>query len=339
MIDIFKVARELGLKGKYKDRVYINASGTQAFFICPFKHIDVYGNEYEEKVPSFTINIETGKFYCFSCGSFGTSIQELYKKLGKEYKGDEEVKENIQRKADTQARKLNELYERISSSFSSINYDLTIKYLEYRGIKATKGFIEGFIDFYGINTIDYNDEEKLLVIKENNNPVGIDEMTNVGYICRRFYYDGTNISEDPDKGKYLNIMANGGSFVYPYNRDSIKFLLGNGIILVESIMDSLKLNSYGLKNMSTLGANIRKSFLDYFSSIGKLYQKYYLIPQNDEAGITWLKTLMNHFTSNNILFEIISIPKEYKDLCEIKDELFFVELKTKLVENYELKRI
>lgn len=330
MIDIFTVAKELNLKGKYKDRIYINSSGTQAFFICPFKHKDQYGKEYEEKEPSFTINIDTGKFYCFACGNFGTTIEELYKKLGKEYKHSSKEYNHNGKDYNEQnhsnilhQNKLSDLYKKIYSSFSSINYEFVKEYLNFRNIKANNGFI----DFFGLNVVHYKQDEYLFVIRESNN---IDGIYFGSFICRKFRYNGGKIENDVKGGKYLTITGSNNSILYPYNRDSIKFLIGNGVILVESTMDSIKLSSYRIKNMSTLGANVKKGYLDYFSSLKNFYLKYYIIPQNDKAGLLWLNTLVRFFDSEKILYEIIQIPSDYKDLCEIESDDFFVDLLQKI---------
>lgn len=322
MIDIFTVAKELNLKGKYVDRIYINSSGTQAFFICPFKHKDSSGIEYEEKVPSFTINIDTGKFYCFACGVFGTSIEELYRKLGKSYRHKKIEQSKV---FEGPSNYTNGLFSKIHQSFSSINYDLIQRYLQKRNIQVDVGFIH----FFGLNVIDYKGNEKLFVIREINHLENV-ISENTGYICRKFIVND-DIDLNVDGGKYLNISKNGGSFLYPYNWDSIKFLLGNGVVLVESIMDSLKLSSYRIKNMCTLGASIRKSHFEYLLSLNSFLLKYYLIPQNDEAGKSWLNSLIRFFQEKNILFEIITIPDEYKDLCEIQDGTFFQELKERIL--------
>ncbi|GIW22504.1 MAG: hypothetical protein KatS3mg068_1511 [Candidatus Sericytochromatia bacterium] len=315
MINIYRVAEDLGLKAKNNGKIYINSDGTQAFFLCPFPHYDKQGNIYFEKTPSFTINLESGKFFCFSCGEKGTSIKELYYKLDKNYNA-EAVDCGINYNKNS---KNNDLYFKILESMKNKDYDLIIDFLKFRGINVDKGFI----DFYKITTIKTEDFYFLCITCNPN--VENDEL--FLFICRKFkYYNGkfeTNVSP-----KYYNIKYK-GDFLFPANLDNVKYLYGDYIFLVESIFDSLKLNSMRIKNLCTLGANVKDNFIDFFIGYRYFVRKYVLIPQNDKAGQEWLEQISSSFDKNNIRYSILNLPDGYKDLCEVNNDSVY-----KLLEDY-----
>jgi hypothetical protein len=303
MIDIYLVAQELGLESKYKDKVYINSDGTQAFFKCPFPHTNSKGEVYFESVPSFTINLTSGKFFCFSCGEKGTSIEELYRKLGKK------LSNKIESDISFEIREsVLEMYNTFLSSMSNKDYNLIQEFLESRGIKSDRGFI----DFFGLSICNI-DDNYFFVICHNNENYDQDFYYFTG---RKFKIENDNFILDV-KPKYYNVRYKAASPKTLYNVENLKYLSGNEIFLVESIMDSLKLNSMRIKNLCTLGASLNNFLKNFLLSYQSFNNKYILIPQNDSAGENWEKMIVDFFGENSISYRVSRIDKKYKDICDI----------------------
>lgn len=364
MIDIYRIAKDLNLKGKYGKNIYINSEGTQAFFICPFPHKDVDGSSYIEKIPSFTINLKEGKYFCFSCGERGNSITSLYKKLGVAFPSD--INENniedsyyfsIERNS-TILELYDKCLEALNKDINDNEKDMLLQYFfENRGLKITDDFIE----FTGMRIIKYLDD--YLIFFTDNMFSSDDDLLFVGRRVR--YVNGA--FQDDVRPKYYNIRKN-YDFLFPFNKDNLLMLSSKYVYIVESVMDSLKLSFFGLANLCTLGSGIRVSMLDYFlvqynyinlfysmslvnkksnisnsnfqsvsnqsisnkniSDLSVDFQnsnsinfgiKYVLIPQNDDPGLDWLRSLENFFKEKNIDYSILRIPEGKKDLCELNE--------------------
>ena len=257
---------------------------------------------HEDKDPSMSINLEKGIYNCFSCHESGTISGLVYKVTGKGIK-------------------------------SIIGNDITYQTIKYNPIVNIDNIDKNLRVFGKIELLPkilYNH----LIDDRQITKKCVDNF-NIGY-ARFLKVNGTNLSNRIIipiyyKNKLVNIEGRkvpGGNFpkvLYPkntikplFNFDNLeKFdfknpeIIPKSLILVEGLMDCLKIWSWFDKNVSCcFGNQISDIQVLLFKNN---FRDITIIPDNDEAGDFLVKEIGN---MNGINLKVCKLPKKYKDVGE-----------------------
>jgi len=275
--------QELDVTFKLKNSII---RGKNLMSACPFAE-ENHDNG-EDLHPSFGINLENGKWNCYSCRERGTSLRTLARKKGIL------LPDDLMMKSLSLAPKMEDTKNAIPNyDFSVINKnnkEELYKEMLPRGItkdaliKHQVGYNEGSIQFP--------------CVLPNGNLVGIIERNKI--------WDGR----------------------YGFTPQGVKreFLLF-GLIeeveevwLTESMTDMLKLSSFGVTAVSTCGNMIFKKQAEIISSHTK---RLILVPQRDEGAKKWLADARRLFKGKLPVWGY-SIPSNLKDIGEadFTEEIF-----------------
>lgn len=265
---------------------------------CPF-HTD--------KTPSMYIDVENGRWNCFSC-SRGGSIESLYKTItGRSLLKDMGVRfdefSNFTHKLTEQPKRdLDKLDRDISINLSGgevVSFRQSpdaIKYLRRRGLTFSVANDMGF-KYVGKSTVWINRTpftERLLVpVYENGKLISIEGRDVTGNQKPKVLYP---------KDTSVNTL---------YDLDVLD--KSQPLFIVEGLMDLAVLRAWSeFKNSSSVfGASItdrQLHLLDKFSEV-------ILIPDNDQAGDRSIERLKENLTTK---FFILRVPKTYRGY-ELKD--------------------
>ena len=261
----------------------VNIIGEEVNVLCPF---------HEETNPSFYLNTQTGKWYCFGCGRGGgfSSLLQLLFGLS-------------MLSADVETRKWK--FEPLEKSNTPVNLEelpennAVSTYLGSRNISPKT--VEEF-------DIRVNCETRSVII-----PVH-DGKKLVGWVERR-------IDREP---KYKNSKGLPRSKIL-FNAERVKKVNSPWVVVVESLFDCIYLHQAGMPVVSTLGSQVsdeQMKKLDKFDYV-------LVVPHRDEAGEKMVKDLIKGLGSKcesvNLTFWKV------KDANEL-NVVQIVELATKILE-------
>lgn len=254
---------------------------------CPFKHYKPEKGQYYEKTPSFGINVETGKWNCFGCGVAGLSVSSLAWKL------DMTPPPFARALVDGSARKRENDFVVYPGHLVALsqNVGIALDYFNSRDISIPMVYLWSY-------HIGASREGDVIYF-----PLFQRDKTLIGWVERR------------NEGDLRWILA-------PDNLDKSLVLFGNTVVkskvgfLTESTTDVIKLRSWGYDAVSTCSSNIMdrqlEATLDLFDTI-------YLVPHNDQAGLTMTRKVINYLY-NRCHLKCVRIPDNYKDVSDISDE-------------------
>lgn len=271
---------------------------------CPF---------HQETNPSFSINIKTGKYICFSgtCGVKGDLYSFISKLTGVSYndaKKDFEI--NLQNlKYNNIINETLDLFKKENKQNNFIKYN-NYKFIELKDLQDENKILKminiskNISDLVKLKICLTNPYKRRLVVPITNNIYEFRDITKKS--DKKCLYElGIKIS------KYLfNIIVN--------KQD-------NSIFLTEGTKDAMSIAGFGFNACCTFGINISE---DQIANILKLgISKVYIMRDNDEAGI---KSSINTYNilKKYIDCKIIKYPNnyKYKDPNEIANRNEFIEL-------------
>jgi len=271
---------------------------------CPF---------HQETNPSFSINIKTGKYICFSgtCGVKGDLYSFISKLTGVSYndaKKDFEI--NLQNlKYNNIINETLDLFKKENKQNNFIKYN-NYKFIELKDLQDENKILKminiskNISDLVKLKICLTNPYKRRLVVPITNNIYEFRDITKKSD-KKCLYESGIKIS------KYLfNIIVN--------KQD-------NSIFLTEGTKDAMSIAGFGFNACCTFGINISE---DQIANILKLgISKVYIMRDNDEAGI---KSSINTYNilKKYIDCKIIKYPNnyKYKDPNEIENRNEFIEL-------------
>lgn len=271
---------------------------------CPF---------HQETNPSFSINIKTGKYICFSgtCGVKGDLYSFISKLTGVSYndaKKDFEI--NLQNlKYNNIINETLDLFKKENKQNNFIKYN-NYKFIELKDLQDENKILKminiskNISDLVKLKICLTNPYKRRLVVPIANNIYEFRDITKKSD-KKCLYESGIKIS------KYLfNIIVN--------KQD-------NSIFLTEGTKDAMSIAGFGFNACCTFGINISE---DQIANILKLgINKVYIMRDNDEAGY---KSSINTYNilKKYIDCKIIKYPNnyKYKDPNEIVNRKEFIEL-------------
>ena len=271
---------------------------------CPFHH---------EINPSFSINIRTGKYICFSgkCGVKGDLYSFISKLTGVSYN---EAKRNFE--INLQNLKYKNIIENTLELFKEKSKEKD--YIKYNNYKFAE-------------LKDLQDEQKILniinVSKKISDIVKLKICLTNPYRRRLVVPISENIYEFRDilKQSDKKCLYEAGVKISNYLFNIIVNENDKNIFLTEGTKDAMSVAGFGFNSCCTFGINISDKQIANILKLG--INKVYIARDNDEAGY---KSSINTF---NILKEyidcqIIKYPEDfkYKDPNEIVNREEFINL-------------
>tara|TARA_R110002020_G_scaffold280226_3_gene495995 strand:+ start:462 stop:1325 length:864 start_codon:yes stop_codon:yes gene_type:complete len=248
---------------------------------CPF---------HEDKVASCSINVDKGVWICFAgCGQ-GSLYGFLMKYLHISY--DEVQQQVMKTEASFNVNMFDDVME-VDDKMHEVEFPFTRGYVPEWIFD--RGFNKKVLRKWDCAIGQYDS----LVI-----PIRDQESTLVGWVTRR-----QNITP-----KYL----------YSKGLRKSKLLFGQHLIeepapfvcITEGSLDTMWLDQHGFPSVALLGASISKCQQDLTLKLPT--EELVLCLDNDEAGMLGLYKAMSCL-SHNFMVSYIKIPKEFKDVQDIRD--------------------
>ena len=282
----------------------IKISGDEIHCCCPF---------HKENKPSFSINLETGKYICFSgkCGKKGNLVSFISQMSGKSYK---EVENDLQ--INLENIKYNSIVkDTLNSLEDKKNNSKFIKYNNYKFIELK----------------DLQDENKILKLiniqKDISDRVGLKICLSNPYYRRLVVPIDKNIYEfrDLTKKSDRKCLYESGVRISGYLFSIIINKEDDSIFINEGTKDSMSVAGFGFNACCTFGINISDQQIAKILKLG--INKVYILRDNDEAGYKSAYSTYKKI-KNFIDCKIIKYPKDfkYKDPNEIQNKDEFIEL-------------
>ncbi len=149
--------------------------------------------------------------------------------------------------------------------------------------------------------IGYDEKEKRIVIPYWKN----------GYIC----YTISRATELNQKIKYKKAPLDGNNENVPWGLHTLD-RNSDLLVICEGAFDAISFEQEGYPVLATMGGFFSKSQLQMLKSIAKNFKQIMLTFDNDEAGVSFTKSLSEFLFNNHIQFITAQIPDKYKDISE-----------------------
>jgi len=244
---------------------------------------------HNEKHPSFSINVETGKGFCFACGY----------KVTKDFWITDEVDEEVERSIFYQRLKNKLITAEMTNGKYNIKDDVILppkhsdisflcKDNKYRGIPLD---VYNKLEVYYCNVSKYKNRI-VFPIKENERVVAFTTRT----------------LENNSKVKYIHSKGfNSKEIIYPYKFNK------NFVVLVEGVFDAITLYHLNIPVICNWGVALNYNQNKIAKLLKNSVDTIYIALDNDQAGIKATKQFLE--SDLNEYFEV----KEGKQLYELKD--------------------
>lgn len=271
------------------------SSGDQLYACCPL---------HSEKTPSFTVNEESGEWYCHGCGKGGTEVEFI------EYFYD--VPKKIAKKVFDHWKKKNELLFPTEEQICKWEEELSKSKLELDYLHKV-GITDDIIKKYRLG---YDDCRIMIPIKSRTG-----QWVNV-----RKYLPPYRRLDGVKNVKCLNVRYLGSNRFYPYDAFD-----EDDIYLVEGEKDCLSARSQGYNAVTGLGGSAIP-----VEEVGLFRGKnVYLMLDTDQVGERNVKNYINLLKPLAKSIFIVSLPtKDYSELYETKGKVDLTEF-TSTVEEVE----
>ena len=248
-------------------------SGVQAVGRCPsYNHTD--------NSPSFSVNIETGEFNCFSCDCKGKSLVTLMMCVENITKEEAVAKLNPEKKHEAP-----EIYRTLQKYF--YNYGQKVMSSKVSEIIKERGFSTDIVKKYGIGysdssciktLINYGVDPEAFVNEKflnNNSYIGNDRLTIPILKTGKVIGFSMRATRDHQDRKYINIIKN-------YNRDWLYGLntKADYVIVTEGVFDVIRLKEYGYEACCSFGTSMTEAQANNL----KQFKTVYLMYDGDTAG-------------------------------------------------------
>jgi len=266
--------------------------------ICPF---------HEESKPSFSINLVSGKYQCFSCGASGVSFESFFDRIKSrysikllEYKGSE----NFIQMTNEYIQSLNiENNEIEKTNIKYLNEEVLNKYSSELGeYICDRVHNKNIREMFEIKYDNYNKRYVIPIRNYNKRLCGI--------VFRQF--------KDP---KYL--------YNFGFNKKLILFGLDkidkscDRAIIVEGSLDVIKTYDNGVVNsVAILGSKMSKHQEDL---ILRNFNEVIIATDNDKAGSRCADDIQNRL-KNKIKLKRVSWITKKKDFGELQEKELMLEL-------------
>lgn len=149
--------------------------------------------------------------------------------------------------------------------------------------------------------IGYDEKEKRIVIPYWKN----------GYIC----YTISRATELNQKTKYKKASLDGNNENVPWGLHTLD-RNSDLLVICEGAFDAISFEQEGYPVLATMGGFFSKAQLGQLRSIAKNFKQIMLTFDNDEAGVSFTKSLSEFLFNNHIQFITAQIPDKYKDISE-----------------------
>lgn len=275
---------------------------------CPF---------HKEDNPSFSINLETGKYICFSgsCNEKGDIFSFVSKLTNRKY---EDVKNNLNIENLKYINIVNSTLQSLNEQNKEINKD------------KSKIFSKNNY-FRFVELSDLVDEQKILTLinvdKKISDIVKLKICLSNPYRNRLVVPIADNVYEFRDlfKTSDKKCLYESGIKISNYLFRVIVDNNCKNIFLAEGTKDAMSIASFGFNSCCTFGINISQEQITHLIKLN--VDKVFIIRDNDEAGY---KSSFETYKKikNFIDCKIIKYPKnfKYKDPNEILDKNDFINL-------------
>lgn len=263
MIDIARLYERWQLE---KVTLRHERSGPELYACCPF---------HGEQTPSFSTNMETGKWYCFTCHERGTDVESLIRKMEGMYTDSEvslflreygtvTVSERVMRlRAQLAATRSRKEPDQPDTTQAKEGWDQYVRY--ENPYLLERGFDSAVV---GAHSIGYNRQGREIVI-----PV-IEHG-----ICRFTY---TRTTTNRKKAKYLYPDGvDRARYFWGLDKDK-SYYDGSVLYITEGALDALWLRQLGYDAIAILGSHISQLQINKLKELNPA--EIVLFFDNDDAG-------------------------------------------------------
>lgn len=293
------------LKLLEEEGIQVKIANDEVRCCCPF---------HKEDNPSFSINLDTGKYICFSgsCNAKGDIYSFVSKLTHQDY---DKVKKDFQ--INLENLKYYNIVNNVLNSFEVGEHKKQniIKYNNHQFIELK----------------DLQDENKILKLiniqKDISDKVGLKICLSNPYYRRLVVPIDKNIYEfrDLTKKSDRKCLYESGIRMSDYLFSIIINKEDDSIFINEGTKDSMSVAGFGFNACCTFGVNISDQQIAKILKLG--INKVYILRDNDDAGYKSAYSTYKKL-KNFIDCKIIKYPKDfkYKDPNEIQNKDEFIEL-------------
>lgn len=255
---------------------------------CPYHN--------NNRTPAGEVSKESGLFFCFGCQQTA-NLQELVMKMSNRsyFESLRYIKSKEQESDITQI-----VAKQLYTPPTFVQYDeVIIKRLNSQALESPRAmrYFDGrLVTKSSVSkfNLGYSEKQDMVTI-----PVHSPEGMVIGFVGRSL--EGKDFKNTPGLPKSKTL----------FNLHRVK--ANDKVYVVESSFDAIRLDQVGMPAVATLGATISKSQVELLE---KYFNDIYLIADNDEAGKSMSKKMIDKLKSR---VSIIQLDTKYKDIGDMQD--------------------
>ena len=255
---------------------------------CPYHN--------NNRTPAGEVSKESGLFFCFGCQQTAT-LQELVMKMSNRsyFESLRYIKSKEQESDITQI-----VAKQLYTPPTFVQYDeVIIKRLNSQALESPRAmrYFDGrLVTKLSVSkfNLGYSEKQDMVTI-----PVHSPEGMVIGFVGRSL--EGKDFKNTPGLPKSKTL----------FNLHRVK--ANDKVYVVESSFDAIRLDQVGMPAVATLGATISKNQVELLE---KYFNEIYLIADNDEAGKSMSKKMIDKLKSR---VSIIQLDTKYKDIGDMHD--------------------
>ena len=255
---------------------------------CPYHN--------NNRTPAGEVSKESGLFFCFGCQQTA-NLQELVMKMSNRsyFESLRYIKSKEQESDITQI-----VAKQLYTPPTFVQYDeVIIKRLNSQALESPRAmrYFDGrLVTKSSVSkfNLGYSEKQDMVTI-----PVHSPEGMVIGFVGRSV--EGKDFKNTPGLPKSKTL----------FNLHRVK--ANDRVYVVESSFDAIRLDQVGMPAVATLGATISKSQVELLE---KYFNEIYLIADNDEAGKSMSKKMIDKLKSR---VSIITLDNKYKDIGDMQD--------------------
>ena len=255
---------------------------------CPYHN--------NNRTPAGEVSKESGLFFCFGCQQTAT-LQEIVMKMSNRsyFESLRYIKSKEQESDITQI-----VAKQLYTPPTFIQYDeVIIKRLNSQALESPRAmrYFDGrLVTKSSVSkfNLGYSEKQDMVTI-----PVHSPEGMVIGFVGRSL--EGKDFKNTPGLPKSKTL----------FNLHRVK--ANDKVYVVESSFDAIRLDQVGMPAVATLGATISKNQVELLE---KYFNEIYLIADNDEAGKSMSKKMIDKLKSR---VSIIQLDTKYKDIGDMQD--------------------
>ena len=255
---------------------------------CPYHN--------NNRTPAGEVSKESGLFFCFGCQQTAT-LQEIVMKMSNRsyFESLRYIKSKEQESDITQI-----VAKQLYTPPTFVQYDeVIIKRLNSQALESPRAmrYFDGrLVTKSSVSkfNLGYSEKQDMVTI-----PVHSPEGMVIGFVGRSL--EGKDFKNTPGLPKSKTL----------FNLHRVK--ANDKVYVVESSFDAIRLDQVGMPAVATLGATISKSQVELLE---KYFNEIYLIADNDEAGKSMSKKMIDKLKSR---VSIIQLDTKYKDIGDMQD--------------------